>query len=161
RRVFGDELDAIRSIDLVAELNKDPERPWIEWGKGGKPLTQKQLGGLLRDFSIISETVSLPPLPDAKGYKRERFEEAWKSYLPGQNTPSRPKPASEASKRRNADATGITRDFSSVAAESGDVSKNGNLSNNHAGSDASTLRKPKNGGNGQSDHNGAPYRGIH
>jgi hypothetical protein len=34
------------------------------------------LAGLLKPFHIISETVSIPGLADAKGYKRERFEEA-------------------------------------------------------------------------------------
>src|SRR5262249_55439103 len=75
RGAFG-EADAIRSADLVAKLTADPERPWAEW-KRGKPLTQKQLAGLLRPFGIISETVSIPGLADAKGYKRVRFEEAW------------------------------------------------------------------------------------
>jgi len=47
--------------------------PWAEW-KHGRPLTQKQLGGLLRPFGIVSETVSIPGFNDAKGYKRIRFE---------------------------------------------------------------------------------------
>jgi Protein of unknown function (DUF3631) len=50
--------------------------PWAEW-KHGRPLTQKQLGGLLRPFGIVSETVSIPGFNDAKGYKRDRFEAAW------------------------------------------------------------------------------------
>ena len=38
-RAFGDE-PALRSVDLVARLNADPERPWVEW-QNGKPLTPK------------------------------------------------------------------------------------------------------------------------
>jgi putative DNA primase/helicase len=83
RAVFGDD-DAVRSADLVAKLIADPERPWAEW-KHGRPLTQKQLGGLLRPFGIVSETVSVPGFNDAKGYRRTHFEEVWAVYCPGQN----------------------------------------------------------------------------
>src|SRR5262249_1948927 len=143
RLAFGDDED-IRSVDLVSKLTADPEGPWAEW-KLGKPLTQKQLGRLLSPFGICSETVSIPGLNDAKGYKRARFEEVWAAYCPGQ-------PASRAdsdvSNRRSV-ATPMESaqldDFRSVAEASGDGSKNGNLSYSHMGSDASTLRKPGNG----------------
>jgi putative DNA primase/helicase len=87
RSVFGDD-DVIRSSDLVAKLTADPERPWAEW-RYGRPLTQKQLAGLLAPFHIISLTVHPPGLPDGKGYRRTDFEEAWAAYCPGQNTLSR------------------------------------------------------------------------
>jgi Protein of unknown function (DUF3631) len=80
---FGDNT-VVRSVDLVTKLIADPERPWAEW-KHGRPLTQKQLGGLLRPFGIVSETVSIPGFNDAKGYRRTHFEEAWSVYCPGQN----------------------------------------------------------------------------
>jgi putative DNA primase/helicase len=150
RLAFGD-AEAIRSGDLVAKLTADPEKPWVEW-KHGKPLTQKQLGGLLRPFGITSETVSISGLADAKGYRRTRFEEAWEAYLPGQNTLAHQIRLSEASKRRNADGSEGSSDFRSVAEGNGDGSKNANLSNSHAGSDASTDRKPGNGAKGRSDH---------
>jgi hypothetical protein len=86
RSAFGDD-DVIRSSDLVAKLTADPDRPWAEW-KHGRPLTQKQLAGLLAPFHIISLTVHPPGLPDGKGYRRTDFEEAWAAYCPGQNTPS-------------------------------------------------------------------------
>ena len=143
RKAFGD-LDVIRSADLVEKLVGDPERPWADW-RHTRPLTQKQLGGLLRPFGITSETVSAPGFKDAKGYKRASLEEAWAAYCPGQNTSHSPGGTSEASKRRNADETDTTSDFSSVADTSGDASKNGKLAYSHAGSDASTLRKPGNG----------------
>jgi putative DNA primase/helicase len=80
RSAFGDD-DVIRSSDLVAKLTADPERPWAEW-KHGRPLTQKQLAGLLAPFHIISLTVHPPGLPDGKGYRRIDFEEAWGRLLP-------------------------------------------------------------------------------
>jgi putative DNA primase/helicase len=87
RSAFGDD-DVIRSSDLVAKLTGDRERPWAEW-KHRRPLTQKQLAGLLAPFHIISLTVHPPGLPDGKGYRRIDFQEAWAAYCPGQNTPLR------------------------------------------------------------------------
>ena len=71
----------------MTKLTADPERPWAEW-KHGKPLTQNQLARLLKSFCIVSETVHIPGLSDAKGYQRTHFEEPWNVYCPGQNTPS-------------------------------------------------------------------------
>jgi putative DNA primase/helicase len=149
RLAFGGD-SAMRSVDLVAKLIADPERPWAEW-KYGRPLTQKQLGGLLRPFCIISETVSAPGLNDAKGYKRVHFEKAWAAYCPDQDTLSQQIGTSEAPNRRNADGSKLTRDFRSVAEANGDASKNTNLSYSHAGSDASTDRKHENGAKSQTD----------
>jgi putative DNA primase/helicase len=149
RDAFGDR-DVLRSADLVEKLTADKERPWVEW-RHGKPLTPKQLGGLLAPFGITSETVSIPGLADAKGYRRTRFEEAWEAYLPGQNTLRSPDPPSETSKRRNPDGSSTTRDFRSVAGDVGDGSKNGNLSHSHAASDASTFQKPPSEVKGCSD----------
>jgi putative DNA primase/helicase len=87
RSAFGND-DVIRSSDLVAKLTADPERPWAEW-KQGRPLTQKQVAGLLAPFHIISLTVHPPGLPDGKGYRRIEFEEAWAVYCTGRNSPSR------------------------------------------------------------------------
>jgi hypothetical protein len=86
RSAFGDD-DVMRSSDLVAKLTADPERPWAEW-RHGRPLTQKQLAGLLVPFHIISLTVHPPGLPDGKGYRLTDFEEAWAAYCPAQSTPS-------------------------------------------------------------------------
>jgi putative DNA primase/helicase len=150
RAVFGDD-DAVRSADLVAKLIADPERPWAEW-KHGRPLTQKQLGGLLRPFGIVSETVSIPGFNDAKGYRRTHFEEVWAVYCPGQNAVQADFPLS---KRRSVGMpmkSAQVRDFRSVAEPPGDGSKNGKLSYSHAGFDASTDRKAQNSGQAHSDH---------
>ena len=130
RSAFGDD-DVIRSSDLVAKLTADPERPWAEW-RHGRPLTQKQLAGLLAPFHMISLTVHPPGLPDGKGYRRIDFEEAWAAYCPGHNT-LRSLVNFEASKRPNAAETGTTRDFRSVREDFPDGSKNANLAYNHAG----------------------------
>ena len=144
RRAFGDD-DAIRSVDLVAKLVADPERPWVEW-RHGKPLTPKQLGGLLTAFSITSETVRPAGFPEgAKGYQRSRFEELWGVYLPGQtarNTLAEQIPPAEASIRPNADGTGTSRIFSKRPEGLADGSKNDDLSHGRSGLDAWTGKRP-------------------
>jgi putative DNA primase/helicase len=141
---FGDD-DAIRSVDLVTRLSADPERPWAEYNRGGKPITQRQVARLLGAFCIISETVDIPGLKSAKGYRRSRFEEAWATYCPVK-TLSRAQGGF--SKRRSVEApagSAQVGDFRSVEEASFDGSKNGKLSYSHAGLDASTDKK---GGNG-------------
>jgi hypothetical protein len=134
--------DAMCTADLLKALNSDPERPWVEW-LNGKPLTAKQLGNLLRPFGIISETVHIPGLADAKGYKRVRFEDAWRRYLPEQNTSSDASPPFFPSNRPNADETGTSAHFSKRPESNSDGSKNGDLSHSHAGLDAWTDRNPQ------------------
>jgi putative DNA primase/helicase len=131
QRAFGDE-PALRSVDLVARLAAEPERPWVEW-KDRKPLTQRQLADLLRPFEITSETVHIAGLKDAMGYKRVRFEEAWEAYLPGQNILSDQFPPSEVPKYPSADEAGISDDFGSTLERSQGTSQNANLSYSDAG----------------------------
>jgi hypothetical protein len=148
--------DAIRSVDLVAALIADPERPWADW-RHGRGLTQKQLGGLLKPFGICSGTVG-PKGAEAKGYHRWQFEEAWAAYCPGQNPSSAGFPIS---KRRSVEMPIKCReptDFRSVEKGSFDGSKNCKLSANYGGFDASTDRKPKSGGKEGFDQDDAPAR---
>ena len=154
RTAFGD-ADEIRSADLVAKLAADQERPWADW-KNGRPLTQKQLAGLLKPFHIVSATVHPPGLPDGKGYRRADFEAAWEAYCAGQNTVAQQVGASEASKRPNADEMGTSGDFRSVRGSIPDGSRNGNLSHSHACLDVWTDRKAQNGGQGHFDQEIAP-----
>jgi hypothetical protein len=154
RNVFDESGEhELSSATLVAKLTADPEGRWHEW-KAGKPLTQKQLAGLLREYSITSETVHPRGGPDAKGYKRERFTDAWGRYLAPQQAPSGGNPDSEASKRPNADGSSTSRDFPSVLKDNPDASKKGNLSYSHAGLDAWTVQKAGNGAKGDSATNG-------
>jgi putative DNA primase/helicase len=154
RIAFGDE-EVISSADLVGKLIADPERPWADW-KHGRPLTQKQLGGLLRPFCITSETINLGGGQYAKGYRRVHFEEAWTAYCPGQNALPAPSGTSEPSFRHNADEMGTTSDFRSVSESRGDGSENGKLSYSHAGCDGMTDRRAQNSGQGDFDQGRGP-----
>jgi hypothetical protein len=140
-RALGN-VDVILSAELVTKLTADPERPWAEWNRG-KPLTQKQLAGLLKPFGIFSETVHPKSGPHGRGYKRATFLEAWEAYLPGQNTLSPSIDPSEVCKRANADGMGTSDDFRSVQEEGQHTSKNTNFSYSHAALHTCTLQKPQ------------------
>jgi putative DNA primase/helicase len=146
RTAFGDD-EVIRSADLIEKLIADKERPWVEW-RHGRPLTQKQLAGLLRPFFIVSDTVHPPGLPQGKGYQKAHFEEAWAAYCPGQYTPPAQSGTFEAYNRTNADEMGASSDFRSVQKDIPYGSKNGKLSYSHAGLYACTDQNTQNGGEG-------------
>jgi putative DNA primase/helicase len=147
-----DNPDCITSRKLVELLTTDPESRWCEWGRKRKPITQNRLAGLLREFRIISATVHPDGQPDAKGYRRVDFEEAWTRYLPAKTPSSEPSPLFEASKRPNADGMGTSCGFQSVREDPSGRFENGNLSYSHAGLDAWTDRKGGNGDASPSDH---------
>jgi hypothetical protein len=80
REAFAD-ASAISSATLVAELVEDPEKPWATYGKSGKPITQKQLAALLKDYGIEPKTVRVPG-STPKGYTRADFQDAFERYVP-------------------------------------------------------------------------------
>src|SRR5262249_43822476 len=151
---FGEE-EVIRSADLVAKLAEDPERPWADW-KHGRPLSQNQLGRLLARFGITSETIYIPGLKTAKGYKRAQLEASWDAYCPAKT----PLPPEDAFLNRQSVRTPVESaqvgGFQSVKETTSYASENGKLSYSHAGSDALTLQKGGNGAEGCSDHADEP-----
>jgi hypothetical protein len=151
-KAFGNDLDAVFSAELITTLTADPERPWAEWHRG-KPLTQKQLAGLLKPFGIFSQTVHPDGRagPCGKGYKRASFEAVWEAYLPGQNAPSPSTDAFDPSTRPHADEMGTSDVFGSVHGEDVDGSKKTNFSYSHSDVDAWTDRNPENGAEGEFD----------
>jgi len=142
RKALGSD-DAMRTADLLEALHSDPERPWVEW-RHGKPLTAKQLAILLRPFGIISETVHIPGLAHAKGYKRVRFEDAWQRYLPGQNTSSDDFVPFETCTRASSDEMGTSAHFSIRAESNPHGSKNDHLFHSDAGLHACTDQNSQN-----------------
>lgn len=81
RDAFGKErANELTTKRLIEILTDDPERPWAEY-KDRRSITPKQLGNLLREHGISSEDVRPPGGPHAKGYKLERFRDAFSRYL--------------------------------------------------------------------------------
>jgi hypothetical protein len=58
-------VDRLLSEALVVELIKDPNGPWLAYGRSGKPITQRQVAALLGDFtkprSIRTSSASTGP----------------------------------------------------------------------------------------------------
>ena len=89
RGIFTEQgKDEIPSADLVRSLVGLEGRPWGELGRSRKPLTQNRLARMLKPISVTPEPIeveddaNLGKRKQARGYKRERFEEAFTRYLP-------------------------------------------------------------------------------
>jgi hypothetical protein len=75
------EVARIASADLAKALGEMEDRPWSEWGKLQKPITQAALASLLERYDIGPKLVRLPDGRRLRGYERVQFEEAWELYL--------------------------------------------------------------------------------
>jgi putative DNA primase/helicase len=99
---------ALTTKTLIAALCADEEQPWATYNKG-KPISDRQVARLLRPFAILSNTVhqNETGVPQAKGYRRAWFADAFERYLPL----PRQLESSQAYKRTSADEMGMSSDF--------------------------------------------------
>jgi putative DNA primase/helicase len=74
--------DRATSATLITGLVKEPEKPWATYNKG-KPLSQRQLAGLLKDFEIYPRTVRTTD-ERGKGYLLPSLADAFARYLPAE-----------------------------------------------------------------------------
>jgi len=82
KAIFDDRnTDKISSSDLANALASIEGRPWAEYGKQQKQITQNALARLLADFKINPGTIRISEKDTPKGYKREQFADAWERYL--------------------------------------------------------------------------------
>jgi putative DNA primase/helicase len=72
------QLDEITSAALIERLCAIVPRPWAEFGKSGKPITQNKLARLLKPLGIGPGLIGNDRL---HGYKQEGFAEAFERYL--------------------------------------------------------------------------------
>jgi uncharacterized protein DUF3631 len=72
-------LDHLTTKAILERLTADPEKPWAEWSRG-KPINDRGLADLLREYRIISKTVG-PEKQRAKGYRKADFIDVWERYL--------------------------------------------------------------------------------
>jgi hypothetical protein len=85
REIFDEtEAATLFSWEIVERLVTLHNRPWAEWGKGGKPITATAMSRLLSDLlapGVKSGTVRKGDRVD-KGYHRKDLEDAFLRYLP-------------------------------------------------------------------------------
>jgi putative DNA primase/helicase len=154
-RELFDRLDVgmLLSRVIVKELTADEEKPWATYRRD-KPLTQKQLANLLGDFQIISEEVHPDDDKHGKGYRRDRFEEAWARYLVGDDdetdetsnfSESGPKAESDPRFRANPTPAGTSGPFRSARETASARIETDDLSLRRSGSRGSADRISENG----------------
>ena len=81
RSIFATKgVDRLSSAELVEALLEMKDRPWPEFGRADKPITQSKLAGLLKDFGIRPCNVWVGAKP-LKGYGRGQFGDAFARYL--------------------------------------------------------------------------------
>jgi uncharacterized protein DUF3631/uncharacterized protein DUF3854 len=77
--------ERIWSKDLVEELVSKEQRPWATYNKG-KPISQNQVGRLLKDFSIGTHDIwkkdAVGKEQNKKGYYLRHFDDAFGRYIP-------------------------------------------------------------------------------
>ncbi len=79
------DIDRIASEDLVKELHAVSDY-WLDWrdDRPGHKLSQGDVARLLRPFKIKSKSIwpahRTPNSRSRKGYTRDQFEDAWRSY---------------------------------------------------------------------------------
>ena len=112
RAIFEERaVDSLPSATLVAELVKDADGPWATYGRGDKPITQRQVAALLSDFQIRPKTVRVPGLGTPKGYERSIFEDAFQRYLPPHQPPA---PSRSATPQQASDDKDLQEDRSAT-----------------------------------------------
>jgi hypothetical protein len=74
--------DRMSSAEVIEKLCEIPGRPWAEYGKPPKPLTQNKLAKLLKPLAVSPQLLRLPNSDDpVRGYQRSQFDEAFERYL--------------------------------------------------------------------------------
>jgi putative DNA primase/helicase len=72
-------VDRLFSVDLVAALTEDDEKPWAGYNRGF-PIKPAQVAKRLREYGICSKTIRIYG-DTKKGYMRSQFEDAFSRYL--------------------------------------------------------------------------------
>ena len=72
------DVDEITSGHLITELCQIVPRPWVEYGRSGKAITQNKLARLLKPLGVSSELIGGDRL---HGYRKTGFDEVFDRYL--------------------------------------------------------------------------------
>jgi hypothetical protein len=89
QQIFATGRKAIASKEIVATLTADPDSAWCEFGRGGGPITQRQVAAVLEPYDIHPIVIhptrrsSLSP----RGYKPEQFRDVFARFLGAPSDP--------------------------------------------------------------------------
>jgi Protein of unknown function (DUF3631) len=73
------QAEAWASAMLADQLAKMEGRPWGEFGKSQKPITQNTIARMLKPFNIVPDYIG-PEHSRCRGYLRSQFEEVFAAY---------------------------------------------------------------------------------
>ncbi len=79
RQMFT-ETDRLASSDIVESMAKMDDRPWPEWGRSQKPITQRQLARLLEPFKVKPKKIRFGTTT-ANGYALDQFVDVFSRYI--------------------------------------------------------------------------------
>jgi len=92
QRIFADKrADVLSSAEITDALKEMEDRPWPEWGRSQKPITQNQIARLLKPFDIRPEKFRADGYtPGTRGYELENLKDTFSRYIPGSQTATPP-----------------------------------------------------------------------
>ena len=99
----------ISSAEMIEKLCDIEPRPWAEYGKSGKAITQNKLARLLKPLAIPPVQIRVGG-EKTRGYERAQFEEAFARYLASERVSNRYSDT-------NAENTGTSEDSATGTAE--------------------------------------------
>jgi putative DNA primase/helicase len=142
--------DRLPSASLVAMLVELEGRPWAEYGRHGKPMTQNQLARALKPIGIAPEVIR-EGKGTARGYTTGQFTEAFERYLAVEGSSNR-------NTVTNAMDTGTSGMFQTVTREIDVTVQKCEKSNNDGLCYGVTVRKGENDETRVCQHCGVPER---
>jgi hypothetical protein len=79
---------------MIEKLVEITPRPWAEYGRGGKPITQNKLARLLKPLGITPQQIRVGVDEAGKdiqvrGYRKVDFQEAFERFLPPEGVSNR------------------------------------------------------------------------
>jgi hypothetical protein len=132
----------ISSAELIKELCDIEPRPWAEFGKSGKAITQNKLARLLKPLAIppiLMRITAEDGIEDrARGYALHQFAEAFERYLPSKGVSNR-------DSMTNAVNTGTSGTSATVTAKKLVTDEKSEKSNNDGLCHGVTVAKGENG----------------
>ena len=76
-------VERIKSTDLLEQLLKDDEAPFLTYNRG-KPITPRQVAKRLNEYGIKPKTIRFGYEGTGKGYEKSSFADAFSIYLDGE-----------------------------------------------------------------------------